>query len=273
MKYTLLLLLLCFSCSAQEKHFTLSQSPKGIIISIPPEVTYKKATLLRSYYNFTKQDTLNMYEYPITEIVIPEGTRSFTDSLVASDLTYHYLLILQSEEGRIEQLPVQQIHTLVGPRPKPADFKKKLNILVDKLHYILELRDGSKVIKRYPISLGGNPFNRKIEQDNLSTPEGVYHCNYLKPKSTFYKAIGVNYPNKTDKQRFAKAKKERTLLNSPPNIGGAIQIHGGNISSNWTWGCMAMRNDDIDELYDVKVKAYTPIFIVGTEITRDSLPY
>lgn len=273
MRYLLLILLLCYSCKGEYKYFKLSREQNHVKITFQNNEKYLKRTLLRSHFNFVVLDTLSLYDYPITEIELPVDCETYVDSLVASDTKYYYLLIQQRSDGRIIQAPAQWIQTETAPIPTPDIIKKKLNLLVDKRNYLVELRDGAKVIKRYPTSLGQDPFNRKIEKDLLSTPEGIYHCNYLKPKSQFHKAIGVNYPNKTDRKRFNNAVKEGTLLNSPPDIGGAIQLHGGGIGHNWTWGCMAMRNEDIDELFFMKVKAYTPIFIVGTEITRDSLPY
>lgn len=53
------------------------------------------------------------------------------------------------------------------------------------------------------------------------------------------------------------------------DIGGDITIHGGGIGLNWTWGCIAMRNEDVDEILESKaVKAGTPVLITGSEIKR-----
>lgn len=279
MRYIILLLIFCTSCSSQPnslfyvkpKLVTVQPQEDGIHFTFDSKRKYKRILMMRSHYNFTTMDTIDVFQYPVSEIELDPNAYSFTDSLIAPNLTYHYLFVLYTKDGKTLQSKTFST-TYKKEVTLPQKFKK-LNIHVDKLNYILELRDSNRVVKRYPISLGQNPFGRKIEKDYLSTPEGMYHCNYLKPKSQFYKAIGVNYPTNVDRKRFAKAIKEGTLYNSPPNIGGSIQIHGGGIGHNWTFGCMAMRNSDIDELYKVKVKAYTPIFITGSEITRDSLPY
>lgn len=279
MRYIILLLILCSSCSSQPdslfyvnpKLVTLKTKDNGIKFSFDSKRNYTRILMMRSHYDFRQMDTIDVFQYPVSEIELDPTLYTFTDSLIAPNLPYYYLFILHTKDGKVLQ---SKAHTAIWEKSVtlPKAFKK-LNIHVDKINYILELRDSGSVVKRYPISLGQNPFGRKIEKDYLSTPEGVYHCNYLKPKSQFYKAIGVNYPTNIDRKRFAKAIKEGTLYNSPPNIGGSIQIHGGGIGHNWTFGCMALRNSDIDELFKVKVKAYTPIFITGSEITRDSLPY
>lgn len=279
MRYLLLIICLCTSCSSEPnslfyikpKLATLKPNAKGVEISFDKKRRYTRILMMKSHYDFRQMDTIDVFQYPISEIELDPAVYTVTDSLIAPNLPYYYLFILHTKEGKILQ---SEAHTAIVKKSVtlPTNFKK-LNILVDKINYLLELRDSSRVVKRYPLSLGQNPYNRKIEKDFLSTPEGTYHCSYLKPKSQFYKAIGVNYPTQVDRKRFTKAIKKKTLTNSPPNIGGSIQIHGGGIGHNWTFGCMAMRNEDIDELYAVKVKTFTPIFITGSEITRDSLPY
>lgn len=279
MRYILLLCFLVLSCASQpaalfqikSKLVTVTPGVNGIDIRFDTTKSYSRIVMLRSHYNFIPIDTINTYSYPISEIDLSPSQTSFTDSLIAPNHPYHYLFVFYTKDGKILQSK-PQIATYIKKTELPQKFKK-LNILIDKNNYILELRDSATVITRYPVSLGQDPFNRKIERDNLSTPEGIYHCNYLKPKSQFYKAIGVNYPNSTDQKRFTKAKEEKRLRNTPPNIGGAIQIHGGGLGHNWTFGCIAVANSTMDDLYKIKVKPYTPIFITGSEITRDSLPY
>jgi len=34
-------------------------------------------------------------------------------------------------------------------------------------------------------------------------------------------------------------------------LGGDIYIHGNGAQSDWTWGCVALENEDIRELFDV----------------------
>jgi L,D-peptidoglycan transpeptidase YkuD (ErfK/YbiS/YcfS/YnhG family) len=46
-------------------------------------------------------------------------------------------------------------------------------------------------------------------------------------------------------------------------IGSLIEIHGhGGKETNWTSGCIAIRNEHLDEVY-AKVKVGTPVTIVG----------
>jgi L,D-peptidoglycan transpeptidase YkuD (ErfK/YbiS/YcfS/YnhG family) len=50
---------------------------------------------------------------------------------------------------------------------------------------------------------------------------------------------------------------------APPQstaLGGLIYIHGNGASSDWTWGCVALENEDIDELYRA-IPEGTPVTI------------
>ena len=118
-----------------------------------------------------------------------------------------------------------------------------------------------KPFKEYKIVLGANPKGHKIQEGDERTPEGKYVLDYKKSDSAFYKAIHISYPNVQDK------KKAQELGVNP---GGAIMIHGqknglswlGFISQSfdWTDGCIAVTNDEMDEIWD-SVKIGTPILI------------
>ncbi len=126
----------------------------------------------------------------------------------------------------------------------------------------LQLLDGAKVLREYGISLGGNPEGRKQREGDHRTPEGRYTIDYKKTDSSFYKAIHISYPDEKDR---AQAKK---LGVSP---GGQIMIHGQKngmgwlafISQrfDWTDGCIAVTNSDMDELW-AAIKVGTPIEIL-----------
>jgi len=113
--------------------------------------------------------------------------------------------------------------------------------------------------------MGRLPLKRKLRFDNASTPEGRYRLLGLQPDATYYKALDLNYPNETDVARHQ-------ILDPSSDIGSEIQIHGLGISRNWTWGCMAMRNEDIDELFaHSELGVGTVSWIYGGEITLAQL--
>ncbi len=105
-------------------------------------------------------------------------------------------------------------------------------------------------IKTYKIALGGQPIGHKEVEGDQKTPEGLYIINDKNPNSSFHKNLGISYPDQAD---IENAKR----LGQPP--GGDIKIHGlrnknGYIGrfhrwSDWTMGCIAVTDAEIDELY------------------------
>ncbi|MEG9488395.1 L,D-transpeptidase family protein [Mannheimia indoligenes] len=110
--------------------------------------------------------------------------------------------------------------------------------------------NGDKLIKIYPISLGFNPIGHKQFEGDGKTPEGIYTINERNKNSSYHKNLGISYPNSQDKA-FAEAQGK--------SAGGLIKIHGlrngfGDIGRNhllkdWTHGCIAVTNEEIDELF------------------------
>lgn len=138
-----------------------------------------------------------------------------------------------------------------------ADF-----VLVDKSDRKLYLYSNGKVIKIFNVSFGGDIKGPKVKKGDKKTPEGIYYLDYKNPRSRFYKSIHISYPNKKDRQ---KAKE----LGVDP--GGDIMIHGQVASrgdpmiwfktvGNWTAGCIALSNKDMDELWKL-IKIPTKIKI------------
>jgi len=113
---------------------------------------------------------------------------------------------------------------------------------------------------------------RKIHQDNKTTPEGLYRITNLQTEVTFYKAIDIDYPNALDRIRYDFMRTEG-LVSDNRGIGGEIQIHGkhprfGSIQRNWTWGCISLRNTDIDEIFSLAaLKGGIPVIIFGHEFS------
>jgi murein L,D-transpeptidase YafK len=134
-------------------------------------------------------------------------------------------------------------------------------IIVKKSNRLLQAYSIQKLIKTYQISLGGRPVGHKEVEGDEKTPEGIYIINAKNLNSGYHKNLGVSYPNAKD---IAKAR----LLGK--DSGGDIKIHGirnnlGFIGKfhrlfDWTNGCMALTNAEVDELY-YAVKVGTKIDI------------
>ncbi len=143
----------------------------------------------------------------------------------------------------------------------------RVNTLIDSIVVYKEKRDmyvfsGGKKIKHYKISLGYEPAGRKRFEGDLKTPEGLYNINDRSRVSSYHANLGISYPN------FLDSIYARIYGLSP---GGEIKIHGyPNVhrkdqelnfqNTDWTIGCIAVTDDEIDELYKW-VKANCPILI------------
>ena len=122
-------------------------------------------------------------------------------------------------------------------------------VLIEKKARRLTLLSKGQVIKSYKVALGRNPAGPKEKEGDNRTPEGTYTIDTRNTKSRYHLALHVSYPNTQDIQR---AKKQGV---SP---GGNIMIHGirngfGWIGRfhrwlDWTKGCIAVTNNEIDEI-------------------------
>lgn len=230
--------------------------------------------MFRSFVNISLMDVIDLNHWPVTKQVIAmdnfDGT--IVDSMTAHNTTYTYYAIVTFDDGRV--VP-SNIATITTPDMVLINTNAKMTILIDKANYFLEICFENSPGKRFPVNFGARPKIRKTYYDCMTTPEGVYHVSYLRSVSTYHSAIGINYPNKDDYKRYMYLLRNDQIPKhngKPVSIGGSIQIHGGGIGKNWTWGCIAMRNDDIDQLFAMpQLKTGVIINIVGQEFSRDSL--
>ncbi len=143
---------------------------------------------------------------------------------------------------------------------------KSTVIVVDKMRRTLSLISGGRRVRAFRAELGLNGTFDKVLAGDRATPEGRYHITEKRgPRQTrWYKALLLNYPNKEDQARFERAKK-RGQISRRSRIGGLIEIHGeGGRGEDWTDGCVALRNHEMDWLFD-RVSVGTPVTIVGFE--------
>jgi len=147
-------------------------------------------------------------------------------------------------------------------------------ILVKKAERKLLLYSGDKLVRTYRIGLGLSPSGDKVRQGDRRTPEGDFYIFTKNDKSAFYLSLGVSYPNAPHAARglrdgLINRSQYDTILQAlndrkpPPQntkLGGDIYIHGNGSKSDWTWGCVALEDEDIRELFKV-VTVGTPVTI------------
>jgi len=135
------------------------------------------------------------------------------------------------------------------------------HIVIEKAARTLSLYHGGRLLKTYKIALGSNPKGHKEREGDGRTPEGKYIIDSRNAGSAFHRALHVSYPNEQDRMRA------RRLGVSP---GGAIMIHGlpngmafigkSHLLRDWTQGCIAVTNEEIEEIWRV-VPNGTPVEI------------
>lgn len=134
-------------------------------------------------------------------------------------------------------------------------------IVVSKVDRKLIVYKNGVLFKTYEVNIGRNGFSDKLYSGDNATPEGRYRIIKKLPKSGYYKALLINYPNEEDKRQFASARR-KGLIPVDADIGGLVEIHGGG-KSGMTYGCIALENRHMDEIYNI-AGVGTPVTIVGT---------
>jgi hypothetical protein len=137
-------------------------------------------------------------------------------------------------------------------------------IIVDKLgHRLLLYRNGNLEFT-VPAELGTNGLRRKRHGGDQATPEGRYQVTVKKQGAAtrYYKALLIDYPNREDLRRY-RADQAAGAVPRGVGPGGLIEIHGdGGRGRDWTEGCIALGNADMDRIFE-QVAVGTPVIIVG----------
>ncbi|MCK6263732.1 L,D-transpeptidase family protein [Vibrio sp. ZSDE26] len=163
-----------------------------------------------------------------------------------------------AESDVVDESPVKE--SAVKSRSQTNESYIDL-IKVDKSKRRMYLIKHDVIVHEFRIALGARPKGHKLWEGDQRTPEGTYLLDFVIDDSSFYRSIHINYPNQADTD-WAEYK--------GVNPGGDIKIHGFKNGDNraqhyvqsfdWTNGCIAITNDEIDTLLSV-VRTGTPIFI------------
>jgi murein L,D-transpeptidase YafK len=135
------------------------------------------------------------------------------------------------------------------------------SIVVRKHAHTLSLYYHGLLVRRYRVALGGGGGD-KVSAGDRRTPEGIFRVDYRNPSSQFYRALHLDYP---DSAHVVRA------IQQGVSPGGDIMIHGlpnwnrgaaaYHTKTDWTNGCVAVTNDEIDELFRI-VPVGTPVKII-----------
>lgn len=155
---------------------------------------------------------------------------------------------------------------------KPSASCESFRVDIYKEDRRLELFADDTLTGRFVIALGFNPVGRKEKEGDGKTPEGSYYICYINRNSPFYIFYGLSYPGIEDAKKAYENNRitENQLKNieqaiqrgETPNwytpLGGEVGIHGGGILRDWTAGCIALTDEDIDLL--------DPYLLIGTKV-------
>jgi murein L,D-transpeptidase YafK len=150
----------------------------------------------------------------------------------------------------------------------------EVHVVVVKSNYELKVYDQDGWYGTYPVVFGSKNLGDKMMEGDRRTPEGIYHIASKRPHEKWDKMMLIDFPTKSDIEKFNE-RKAKGLIPRNAKIGGGIAIHGTwphddlavDLYQNWTNGCIALKNEDVDELYDL-LPIGTPVQIVKEEQTN-----
>ena len=96
------------------------------------------------------------------------------------------------------------------------------------------IKEQYKLFKTYKVCMQSGTMGPKRLQGDYQVPEGFYYINEFNPNSNYHMALGLNYPNASDK-----------ILSDSLRPGGDIYIHGSCVSV----GCIPVTDQQIEEIY------------------------
>jgi hypothetical protein len=182
-----------------------------------------------------------------------------------------------------EGMPFSRVRTVSGAEGYVRTGQLSNHwIRVSKSEKTLYFYRGTDLVRAIPIDLGYNTFSDKerrgsdLDPDHWRTPEGTFFVAQLNPNSQFYKGFVLNYPATRDAERGLRqglittaqydaiVQAEQTFSMPPMHtlLGGWIMIHGHGTGgrANWTQGCVAVRDEEMDFLWRY-VRIGTPVTI------------
>jgi len=170
----------------------------------------------------------------------------------------------EREQRFLDPDQLQEWRRLAELAVRESRLRHETAIVVDKYHRRLVVYRNGRAIAAYTVELGANGLERKAFSGDRATPEGRYRIVTKKRggATKFYKALLIDYPNAEDRERYRALQRSGDVPDGA-GIGGLIEIHGeGGSGKDWTDGCIALKNKEMDELYRL-VTVSTKVTIVG----------
>ncbi len=155
-------------------------------------------------------------------------------------------------------------------------------VLIDTTENKIALMKGLNALKTFEnVSIGRNGASIDRSEGDKTTPIGEFEIAWISDSRKYHKFFGISYPtlpqaraaldeNRISTKSFSRIKKALDAGRLPPQdteLGGNLGIHGIGSgdrtihnSFNWTNGCVAMTDEQVDELGKF-IRIGTPVII------------
>ena len=154
----------------------------------------------------------------------------------------------------------------------PVLASEKIELIIDRSEHKLIVKKEGVTLRTFKVALGSGGRKAKAHEGDHKTPKGTYRISKIRDSKRFHMFLQLNYPNMKDAGRALKnhlisRKQYQDILDAhnygklPPQntaLGGQIGIHGIGFETkdkleihqiaDWTKGCIALRNDEVEEL-------------------------
>jgi len=169
----------------------------------------------------------------------------------------------QADDARFAALPAARERLRAAASKARIAFPlEKVALRVEKAARRITLSSGGKVLRTFQVGLGPAPTGQKAKEGDGRTPEGSLYICTRNPRSRYHLFLGLSYPRPEDaaralsEGRIDAATAGRvsgvTAPACPPwdtPLGGAVGLHGRGAKKDWTLGCVALEDGDMDELW------------------------
>jgi murein L,D-transpeptidase YafK len=166
--------------------------------------------------------------------------------------------------------------------PPPPECRRIVRIEVRKQERVLEAHCEGGAVVKMTAAMGREPLGHKVAAGDLRTPEGWYRVSGPAEPGRFHVFIPIDYPSERDARlalrngriserhyrHIARAHQQGLPPPSDTPLGGGLGFHGegarwegDSVHLDWTYGCIAVTDPDIDFLSE-RLSTGTPVVIL-----------
>jgi murein L,D-transpeptidase YafK len=144
----------------------------------------------------------------------------------------------------------------VGDDRAPLEWAKEepYTVVVRRSCRTVSVYQYGQWLRTYQHASFGRVPGVKLYEGDRRTPNGLYRIVGKREHPRWSRFLLIDYPNLSDIDEHRRALDEGLALGGP---GGEIGIHGtdkpdfNKLGIDWTFGCIALMNEDVEELYEL----------------------